>query len=244
MKIISFKKRSLTLICSLIFSLIFLIGAGYFVLTKLIVKKIDCLVQLQNQVACPDFVQAELEKQLGGSLLFNRFDLIAADVAKCQVGWQVSKITKNLKGTVSFVFEQKAPIYGIKTNSAALFLIGANGLIMAEATASDLPQLQLAENSNVALPAVGSQLQSDLSEQLSNLFASLSKQNIPYLAVSLDNDRVLHLQLKDGRQVTLLLAKAPQELSQLGYLLLHQEQLKPQVSFTQIDLRFKYPVLK
>ena len=243
MKVIPLKKTSFSALLSVVLTLSILAGGGYFLITQMVVKKIICVVKRQDNTTCPDFVQAELEKQLGSSLFFTRFDLVADRVAVHQIGWEPAGVKKDLNGIVTFTFAQPSAIYALKDSFSSTFLVSAEGLVADEASASALPQLQL-QDSNTLHLALGSKLSAEMHQEFSSLFASLTNLNIPYRSIVLDNDQNLHLQLNDGKQILLSLEKAPEELAKLKYLLAHQEQLKPKVDFGQVDLRFKYPVLK
>lgn len=206
----------------------------------LTIKKISCQV---NNGSCPDYVQAELEKNLHHSLFFSRYDQIIATIIKRQPSLQNGQVSKNINGQVNFSFSQTIPIYALKTDSSPFFLVDQNGLIVAVSEESSLPKLFMSDDSMISLNQ-GVHLAPQLHQQLMTFFQVLQQSRVPYSTVKLLNTQEVLIQLPDNKQAVVLLEQAPGEIPKLQFLLDHQDQLQTKESFHLIDLRFKYPILK
>lgn len=225
-----------------IFALLFWLTLGcvsLYINTRFVIKKISCSVQ---DHACPDYVQAELEKNIGKSIFFTPYEQVIAVVIKREPSLQMGQMTKNLEGEVTFHFEYSQAVYALKNQHSPLFLVSMDGLILNTSEQTNLPQLVL-DDESIPL-GQGVQLSQGLATQLKTLFTQLKNLAIPYTALTLSKNGELEIQLPDGKRAVVLLEEAPEKLPQLQYLLQHQDQLQTKEPFHLIDLRFKYPVLK
>jgi hypothetical protein len=220
----------------------FLLGVTAYLFFSPLLKVTKVLCTL-DEVSCPDYLQAELEKNIGKSFFFTRYDLIAENIVKKQPSLQLKAFTKKIGGEIIFQFQQTQPIFALKPDQYPFFLIDSQGMVIATAEQTQLPYLFF-HNGEILSLGLGTQLPEALNQQLKLFFAELQHVNIPFSQITLVNSGEVEIQTTSGKKAVLSLDKSQVSLAQLDYVLHHEDQLKLKAPFHVIDLRFKYPVLK
>jgi hypothetical protein len=230
-----------TVLFSIFFCFFLVASLGFFAFGPFLeVSQVRCRVDNQD---CPDYIQAELEKNLHHSLFFTRYDQVISHVIERQPSLKNGRISKNIQGEVTFFFTQTRPMYVLKTVQSPLYLVDEKGLVIGVATESDLPTLVVIDPTLIQLNQ-GIQLPEPMSAQLHAFFVSLHQLSIPFSSLSLSAADQIQISLPDGKLAVVLLDQAPEELLKLQFFLQHQDRLELKEPYRFIDLRFKYPILK
>ncbi len=206
------------------------------------IKKVTCTIDKED--ACPDYVQAELNKNIGKSIFF-------VDMSQ-----QLNKMSSYIPSLHQFQFRQKlpnemsvnfisaSPKYVVKlSNSENLFVIDETGTVIDQVEQTSLPIITLPAELYPSL-TLRATIDSQLNSNLLSMFIELEKHQIALNKITLLNKDELQLELSDQKVAQLSVSNLALQVDKLAYVLANINFSSIKQPVKQIDLRFRYPVLK
>lgn len=200
-----------------------------------------------NNAECPDFVQAEVQKMQGISI-FGEWRKIPERIPILLPSYQLTKTDIFWPNSLVVQYQTLPVSYGVQFQDAPVLFIDQLGVVTEAPAESEKAQLKIAQ---VAESIYGplqlrTSLPKNLHTALSLLFhhQQLESQKLQISVVSLNEIRV---GVASGRVYIVAADQIGKDISQLLYLekALDQQNLPAAAANPkEIDLRFKYPVLR
>ncbi len=195
--------------------------------------------------SCPDYVQAEWNHFLGKSIFFSPLDKETQKILHDMPSLSSAHIQKKLPHDLEITFDTQNPIYTIQTSPQQFFFVDESGTIVdSTATISGqvLPNIFISPQT---LPLeLHQQLSPHIHQHLFALTEFLLTHPLQYTSITLTSLNDLEILLPDGRTAQLRVETAENDAQKLWYVLQSVDFGSFHQPVHQIDVRFKYPVLK
>jgi hypothetical protein len=208
-------------------------------LTLPIIKigEVECRIDEQ---ACPPELAQKLESIKGKSFFFSSLE---AQVLNLGLNlYQLNSISKSWPTTVALKFSHKPNSYIIRTSREdQLLLIAENGLAQPISIEQNLPLIEV-YNWDDAIQE--NHVSTDLHQLNLNLIQLLASQNIPYKNIKIYNFQQIEILLQEELIAIAQVDELEKQIVKLSIVLDELDLKAIDLQINQIDLRFKFPVLK
>lgn len=206
------------------------------------VQKIQC--SIDQQQACPDFLQAELQKNIGKPIFLTNFSGQLQRIATVMPSFHRASYEQQLPDTVLVHFLTAQPQYAVKSQTGnSVFIVDDTGTLIDQASQTNLPVLILPESMSPLLE-LRAQLPSSLHQANQILFAGLQQHGLKVSAVTALSSTELTMLLPNQVLAHLSTEHLSQQLNKLAYILSSNNLTTIKAPIKEIDLRFRYPVIK
>ncbi len=212
------------------------VGLIIFIPRVLKINKISCFSQFGG---CDNFLQKEIGVAKGKSLVDAKLSI--KKVLSSEILVENYTVQFNLPATLKVYLILRKPEYGLRNSSGNFALVDAKGYVVAKVSSSSLPFIQIGDN----LPNPGDKLDDRLN------FALAVTRDMNYLYQDVNatvTEEALFVKLPSGPTVIFPLDGDREALIGsarfiISRLMTGQENLRID-NVSQIDLRFKNPVLR
>jgi hypothetical protein len=203
-------------------------------------QRISCRV---GENECPDYVQAELKREQGASVLSRSLYERTQKISTLLPSLHQFKVDVQLPNAATVTFTPAQAVYLLHRSDHPYLTVDESGTIVGEETGSPLPVFDVQSDfyDNLHLR---DRLDQETHHQLLILLSSLSSQHIEYQHLEIISEEEIEVTLADQKKVQLLTKQVGPEVDKLGYLLKFVDMTKIKQPVRIIDLRFKYPILK
>lgn len=207
-----------------------------------VLKKIHCSIDQQS--VCPDYVQAELNKNIGMPIFFVTISQQLHKISGYLPSLHQFQFRQNLPNEMSVNFTSASPKYAVKLNSGSdLFIIDETGTVIDQVSQTSLPVMSIPDELYPAL-SLRSTLDSKLNIQLQSMFTELEKHQLSPTKITLLSGDELELELPDQKVAQLRVTNLAQEVDKLAYVMANVNFSSIKQPVKRIDVRFRYPILK
>lgn len=201
------------------------------------IKKIEC--QIDDQT-CPTELTQQLESIQGKSFLFSPLEtqILSLDLNL----YQLESVSKSWPATIFLKFSHKPNSYIIRTSiEDPLLLVAENSLAQPISTQQNLPLIEVYDwNDSIQDDRVTAQL-----HQLNlDLIQLLASQNISYSSIKIYGSQQIEISLLENLVALAQTDELESQIIKLAIILEELDLKTIDLQINQIDLRFKFPVLK
>ena len=225
---------------SLLFWIVLLATFSSIVLLSLKVSTVTCSI---NNQTCPETLIDSLEKIKGESLFLTNFDTTIPTLVEDQTIIYTG-IAKSLPSTILLTFTTEQPSYLLQSQEKS-YIVYQSGLVRSEVpfdTDDTVPSFQLSFPIE-KVTQTGS-IQPEVHAQMQELNASLYKSGIRLQNSTWETTDEVTLTLSTGETVLLSLTDIALQVEKLSILLSSSEIQSLPKEITEIDMRYKFPVLR
>ena len=225
---------------SLLFWIVLLATFSSIVLLSLKVSTVTCSI---NNQTCPETLIDSLEKIKGESLFLTNFDTTIPTLVEDQTIIYTG-IAKSLPSTILLTFTTEQPSYLLQSQEKS-YIVYQSGLVRSEVpfdTDDSIPSFQLSFPIE-KVTQTGS-IQPEVHAQMQELNASLYKSGIGLQSSTWETTDEVTLTLSTGETVLLSLTDIALQVEKLSILLSSSEIQSLPKEITEIDMRYKFPVLR
>lgn len=225
---------------SLLFWIVLLATFSSIVLLSLKVSTVTCSI---NNQTCPETLIDSLEKIKGESLFLTNFDTTIPTLVEDQTIIYTG-IAKSLPSTILLTFTTEQPSYLLQSQEKS-YIVYQSGLVRSEVpfdTDDTVPSFQLSFPIE-KVTQTGS-IQPEVHAQMQELNASLYKSGIRLQNSTWETTDEVTLILSTGETVLLSLTDIALQVEKLSILLSSSEIQSLPKEITEIDMRYKFPVLR
>ena len=225
---------------SLLFWIVLLATFSSIVLLSLKVSTVTCSI---NNQTCPETLIDSLEKIKGESLFLTNFDTTIPTLVEDQTIIYTG-IAKSLPSTILLTFTTEQPSYLLQSQEKS-YIVYQSGLVRSEVpfdTDDSIPSFQLSFPIE-KVTQTGS-IQPEVHAQMQELNASLYKSGIRLQNSTWETTDEVTLTLSTGETVLLSLTDIALQVEKLSILLSSSEIQSLPKEITEIDMRYKFPVLR
>ena len=225
---------------SLLFWIVLLATFSSIVLLSLKVSTVTCSI---NDQTCPETLIDSLEKIKGESLFLTNFDTTIPTLVEDQTIIYTG-IAKSLPSTILLTFTTEQPSYLLQSQEKS-YIVYQSGLVRSEVpfdTDDSIPSFQLSFPIE-KVTQTGS-IQPEVHAQMQELNASLYKSGIRLQNSTWETTDEVTLTLSTGETVLLSLTDIALQVEKLSILLSSSEIQSLPKEITEIDMRYKFPVLR
>lgn len=225
---------------SLLFWIVLLATFSSIVLLSLKVSTVTCSI---NDQTCPETLIDSLEKIKGESLFLTNFDTTIPTLVEDQTIIYTG-IAKSLPSTILLTFTTEQPSYLLQSQEKS-YIVYQSGLVRSEVpfdTDDSIPSFQLSFPIE-KVTQTGS-IQPEVHAQMQELNASLYKSGIRLQNSTWETTDEVTLILSTGETVLLSLTDIALQVEKLSILLSSSEIQSLPKEITEIDMRYKFPVLR
>ena len=225
---------------SLLFWIVLLATFSSIVLLSLKVSTVTCSI---NNQTCPETLIDSLEKIKGESLFLTNFDTTIPTLVEDQTIIYTG-IAKSLPSTILLTFTTEQPSYLLQSQEKS-YIVYQSGLVRSEVpfdTDDSIPSFQLSFPIE-KVTQTGS-IQPEVHAQMQELNASLYKSGIRLQNSTWETTDEVTLILSTGETVLLSLTDIALQVEKLWILLSSSEIQSLPKEITEIDMRYKFPVLR
>jgi len=207
-----------------------------------LIKEVVCTID--ETTPCPDYLQAELNKNKGKSLFQQDFVQQLELISTYQPSLYQYTFHQQLPDSLRVRFISAKQIYAIRTISVGkVFIVDETGVIIDLVDQSQLPTIELPPQIYQGL-TLGSRLDSNFHIAFFSMLTQIQAKQIQIAKISLINSEEITLVLNDGKTAQLSVKNAAAEVNKLAYFLENTNSKSINQPIKIIDLRFKYPVIK
>ncbi len=206
------------------------------------IKKITCTIDgVEN---CPDYLQAELNKDLGKSLFQVDIDAQLQKISRYQPSLHRYQFKQQLPDTIVVNFLPASELYAVKAATQEnLYLVDETGTVINQTNQSTLPIIQIPDEMYQSLN-LRSNLDPDIHQALSSMISQIETKHLQVQKISLINNDEIALELPDQKVAQLSVQGVAAQVDKLAYIVENINVKMVKQPIKTIDLRFKYPVLK
>jgi len=201
------------------------------------IKNIECRV---NEQACPPELAQQLESIKEKSFFFSPLEVRVRNLGLNL--YQLDSISKSWPTTVVLKFSHKPNSYIIRISQKdQLLLIAENGLAQPISIEQNLPLIEVydwdkaIQENHVAM---------DLHQLNLSLIQLLASQNIPYKNIKIYSFQQIEILLQENLVALAQVDELEEQIVKLSIVLDELDLKAIDLQINQIDLRFKFPVLK
>lgn len=207
-----------------------------------LISKVTCTVD-QSQ-PCQDFVQAELDKNIGQPIFTVNMSEQLKRISSYVPSLHQYQFKQQLPNEMKVNFTSASPKYAIKIASLNdLLIIDETGTVIDQQAQTSLPTIQLQEAQYQGL-ALRATLDPKVNMAFLHLMDGIKKHQFQVKQIVLVNNSELRLELADQKVAQLTIENVAQEVDKLAYILANVNFSTIKQPVKEIDLRFRYPVLK
>lgn len=210
------------------------LSLGWFVCK---VRRIECRL---NDAPCPDAISSQLQQVRGTPMIGVDLGHAAENMLTTEPV-KVVTLSKRLPGTVR-IHLQQIPYSYLIINGDQTHAVSTEGKLYTPLTQPDILAIKSAIPLS-ELQDVDGHIRSSLHNGLVTL-AEHKREISDAQEIELLDNMTLQITMKSGVRVLLLIEKVTESISELTQIVTAPEYQKLQKEYTEIDLRFKLPVLR
>ncbi len=206
------------------------------------IKKVSCSIDTTDE--CPDYIQAELNKNIGKS--FFQVDLAKQlqKMSTYQPSLHQYQFKQQLPDTLQVKFTMANEAYAVRSaTSDTKLIVDETGTVINQSQNTTLPTIEIPDQLFQSL-AVRSTIQTEIHQGLVSLTTELLNKHISVKKITLTSAEEITLELDDQKVAQLSIRDAALAVDKLSYILENMSAKAVKQPIKSIDLRFKYPVLK